>query len=331
MNWFRPERRIDRRSDRDPGAGARPGSSDTQPDGVFPFLHAGEGRRLRAAVRAAFADRGFETTVLGDHVVSAAGVRFGLHNLAAACHAAPGGERDWPATIRAHVAAVLSSTSTPDALERGDREAVLRDVVLRVMGASTLPSVDWLDYARPLGGNLVEVLALDLPDTVHLLGDDDVARFGEDDLRAAGLANLLAQPYDSHEHLRLDGGGDLHVISGNSVYVASRLLVLPDLLRRTVGAGEAVPIPHGLLVSAATRHQLAFHVVRDAGVIPALQALVPTTAQEYAEGVGAVSPWVFWWHEGRFTQLSHDGDGDRLRVEVTSEFAEVLQEVLAPQ
>lgn len=304
---------------------------DALPDPEFPFLRAGEARRFRAAVRAAFAEQGLETTVHADHLVSATGIRFGLHNLAAACRAAPGGERDWPRTVAAHVAIVVRSTREPDALERGDRDAVLRSVVLRVMGEATLPDLEGLTYARRLGGDLVEVLALDTPDTVHLLADDHVRRFGEADLRAAGLANLLAQPYDAHEHLGLDGGGDLHVVTGQSVYVASRLLVLPDLLRRTVGAGEHVPTPHGLLVSAATRHQLAFHVIRDRGVIPALQALVPTTAQEYAEGVGAVSPWVFWWHDGRFTQLSASGgETDGLRIEVSAEFREVLQAVVAP-
>ena len=330
MSLFRRERRPDRRE----GAGEparRPDSRpDPVPDPAFPFLGAEEGRRFRAAVRAAFAEQGLETTVHADHVVSAGGIRFGLQDLAAACHAAPGGEPDWHETVALHVAAVVRGTREPDALQRGDRDAVLRDVVLRVMGTSTLPDVDWLSYARPLGGDLVEVLALDQPDTVHLLGDHDVRRFGEADLRAWGLANLLAQPYDAHEHLRLEGGGDVHVVTGASVYVASRLLVLPDLLRRTVGAGEEVPTPHGLLVSAATRHQLAFHVIRDAGVVPALQALVPTTAQEYAEGVGPVSPWVFWWHEGRLTQVSAAGDPDGLRVLVSPEFSAALERAIDP-
>ena len=315
--------------DRGLGDGARAATSgeEASRDEAFPFLSAAAGRRFRVAVRAAFAERGLETDVHADHVQASSGVRFGLHNLAAACRAS-GGESAWPETIAAHVRAVVLSAQSPDALERGDREAVLRDVVLRVMGASTLPQVEGLDYARSLGGDLVEVLALDLPSAVHLLSDHDLERYGEDTLRQAGLANLLAQPYDSYDHLRLDGGADLHVIAGDSVYVASRLLVLPDLLRRVVGRGEEVPTPHGLLVSASTRHQLAFHIVRDSGVVTALQALVPATAQEFEAGVGGISPWVYWWHEGRLHQVSSRGEDGGLRVEVTTEFAAALEAVI---
>lgn len=322
MSVFRRDRR---RSD---GPGLARRERAARPDPAFPFLSTAQGRRFRAAVRAAFAERGLETTVHADHVVSASGIRFGLHALASACRAAPGGERGWPVTVAAHVEAVVASTREPDALERGDREAVLAGVVLRVMSASALPDVEGLTYARPLGGDLVEVLALDLPEAVHLLGDHDVERFGEADLRAAGLANLLAHPVDDHEHLRLEVGGDLHVVSGRSVHVASRLLVLPDLLRRTLGGGEPVPTPHGLLVGAATRHQLAFHVVRDGGVLPALQALAAATAEEYDCGVGTVSPWAYWWHDGRLVQLSTRGEDGALRIDVSPEFARVLAAVL---
>jgi hypothetical protein len=79
------------------------------------------------------------------------------------------------------------------------------------------------------------------------------------------------------------------------------------------------------------RHQLAFHVLRDASVVPALQTLVGFAANGYSDGVGPLSPFVYWWREGELRQLSHaDADG-ALRVEVDAEFGAVLEELLGPE
>lgn len=56
----------------------------------------------------------------------------------------------------------------------------------------------------------------------------------------------MAQPLEALPapgHLRLDrAGGNLEVIYGESLYTASRLLVLPDLLTRVLGSSDT---PYG--------------------------------------------------------------------------------------
>ena len=64
-----------------------------------------------------------------------------------------------------------------------DPADVLARTYLRVLGESTLPP-SWrtmFGYARPVCGDLVELLALDFPDSVTMLRDEDVERIGYDE------------------------------------------------------------------------------------------------------------------------------------------------------
>ncbi|MEU0783861.1 hypothetical protein ABZ341_20075 [Streptomyces sp. NPDC006173] len=80
---------------------------------------------------------------------------------------------------------------------------------------------------------------------------------------------------------------------------------------RSSDAGRTgIALPH--------RHQLAFHVVRDGGVVPSLHTMARFAAAGFAESPGALSPSVFWWHEGSFTEVATQHDTG-LHVELTQE------------
>jgi hypothetical protein len=291
----------------------------------FDYFTVEQGARFRALVRRAFSEEGIEGTVYSDHVESD-GRQYGLHNLAAACHGAR--DREWDQIVRKHVAAIVRATDGPSEFDELTDEEVLSRTYVRVMGRSTVPDGDAWSYARVLAGDLIELFALDCPETVALFNTEHVERFGVDALRAAGLANVMAEPIQTVERLGVEGeSANLHVVLGDSVYTASKLLTMADVLRRTVGD----PAPtHGALVCVPNRHQLAFHVIGDLTVVPSLQAMVGFAADGYSDGVGAVSPFVFWWRAGELAQLSFADDDGRLRVEVSAEFAAVLEAVEGP-
>ena len=293
-----------------------------RPDPEFSYLSADQGARLRALVREAFAERGLEVTMHAGHVEAADGGRYGLTNVAANCRASK--ERDWPKVIRSHVATILRAaerTIDPDQL---DSDEVMAHVFVRVVGTSTIPDLTAFGYRRDLGGDLVELLALDFPESVAMLTDEVVSRFGVDDLRRAGVTNLVCEPFGNYEQVVRKDGTAFGVVLGESVYTASRLLTMDDVLRRTVRSIEA---PYGVLVSVPFRHQLAFHVIRDATVVPAIESMAVFAASGYGDGIGPVSPFLYWSHGGRLTQLSHPGEDGGLRIEVDHEFAEVLADV----
>jgi hypothetical protein len=296
-------------------------------DPEFDFLTAQEGARLRRLAQEAFAEAGVEVVPHAQHLEASDGRQFGLWNLAAGCGQAPGGEREWPEIVRAHVATVLRSVEGPDVGEM-PAEEVLGSVHLRVMGTSAMPPEwrEWYSHARPLAGDLVEVLALDLPESVTVLRDEDVARIGEDRLREAGRRNLLAAPVDSYEVAGEPGSGALHLVEGESFFTAGKLLVFRELLQATTGETD---LPYGVMVSVPTRHLVVFHPVEGVDVLDAIQRLTGLTASMFNDAPGGVSPFVYWWRDGELTQLSGFDDQGRLQVVVGDELTAVLNELAA--
>jgi hypothetical protein len=293
-------------------------SEDGEPDETYPYLTAAQAAAIRSLVRSAFAENGLEVVVHSDHVVATDGGQYGLANIAALCHSLP--RRDWPAATRRHVESVLRAVATPvpDELSVED---VLSRVFVRVMGTASLGDLTRLTYRRDLGGDLVELLALDYEDHVVLLDDEALARFDLDAVRHAGVANLLAEPFGEYETVKADRRSCFGVVLGESVYTASRLLTMDDVLRRTLGD---VSNPDGLLVCVPTRHQLAFHVLKDASAVPALEAMAVFAATGYSDGVGSVSPYLYWMNGGELAQLSRVEEG-ALHLDVGGGLAAVLE------
>jgi hypothetical protein len=290
-----------------------------EPDPVYGYLTAAQGARLRSLVRQAFAERGIEVTLLPDRVEAAGGGQYGLTNVAAACNASPA--KQWPSIVAWHVETVLRALTAPSISELDD-DAVLGHVFVRVMGISAFPDLASFGYRRELGGDLVELLALDSEHSVSLLLDSDVERFGAETLRHAGLVNLLGEPFGSCERIEVEPDASFSCVLGDSVYTASRLLTMDDVLRRTTGRAEA---PHGVLACVPNRHQLAFHVLTDAAVLAVLPTMARFALDGYSDGVGPVSPYLYWHRNGSLCQLSQlDEDGD-LRLELADGFDEVLQ------
>lgn len=295
----------------------RAGGSGEEPDETFGYLTADEAAAVRSLVRSAFAENGLEVVVHSDHVVATDGGQYGLANIAALCHTLP--RKDWPAAAQRHVASVLRAVATP-VPEDLPADEVLSRVFVRVMGTASLSDLSRLSYRRDLGGDLVELLALDYEDHVVLLDDEALERFDVDAVRHAGVANLLAEPFGTYETVKADRKACFGVVLGESVYTASRLLTMDDVLRRTIGDVDA---PDGIFVCVPTRHQLAFHVLRDPAAIPVLESMAVFAATGYADGVGAVSPFLYWLQGGRFTPLTRI-EGSEVHVDLDPALAGVL-------
>jgi hypothetical protein len=300
-----------------------PGS---EPDAEFAFLTLAQAARLRSLAHQAFAEAGVEVVVRPGHLEAADGRVFGLGNLAATCLQLlqDGREKAWPEVVRRHAQVVLASPAMDAVLTELPREEVLRRTYLRLVGTATLPAEAWAwyRYARPVAGDLVELLAFDEPETVRMLRDEDVAALGLEDLRFAGLENLLRDRYDSHEVIRGPSGQSFHLVLGDSVYTASKLLVLPDLLARTVGEREP---EFGVLVAVPHRHQIAFALVEPATLLSTVRTLAGFTAGRYEDGVGPLSPYLYWWKDGRVVQVSFLDDAGTLSIDATGEFGDLLR------
>ncbi|MER5767226.1 hypothetical protein [Streptomyces sp. NPDC001985] len=299
---------------------------DRPRDPAFGYFSADEGARFRALVREAFAEQGLEVSIHPDVVSDNAGRQFGLANLAAVLHNDDRGPRAWPDLVRRHVGMVLRTMDAPSALDTLSTEQIRSQLFPRVLGADGFDPENF-DYARSPASGLYEILALDLPESVMMLTDDALEPLGDlHYLRQQALYNLRGLPIEGHETVKGDAGMRFEVLLGDSFYTASRVLTLEHAVRETTGEQLTAD---GALVAMPFRHQLAFHVIRDAGVIPALNAMAGFAASGFVDTPGAITPYVYWWREGTLTQLSdRDEDGDGLRIVVGEEFQELLERLL---
>ncbi|MCX4514909.1 MULTISPECIES: hypothetical protein [Streptomyces] len=309
--------------------GPKRDGDDAPRDAEFAFFSVDEGARFRGQVREAFAEQGLEVTVYADVVADSSGRQFGLGNLAAVCHNDQRGPRVWPDVIRGHVGLVLRTMDAPSALDTLPADQIRAQLYPRVIGTDGLDR-DTFRYARALAPGLSEVLALDLPESVMMLTDDALEPLGDvPGLRDRAMANLRGLPVEGHETIEDAGGMSFDVVVGDSFYTASRVLVLDALVRQVTGQHITAD---GALVALPFRHQLAFHVIRDAGVIPSLNAMAAFAASGYADTPGAITPYVYWWRAGTLTQLSdRDVEGDGLRIVVGEDFRDLLERLVAQQ
>ena len=268
-------------------------------DPHFPFLTTRQADRLRTETRAAFARRGVTTTAEGWRL-RAGDWEYPLEALAHKCRRVE--DEHWAAVIDEHVAALLSSSGGADDL---DRDGLLATMYVRLLPDDFAPDPNAFRYPRPVAAGLVEALAVDLPDKVQVLDDDRVARVGLEAARAAGLRNLAALPIEDHEVAHTSDGTAIHLINGESMFVASMAVVLPELMRRTIGTE---PPADGVFVAVPWRHNLAFHPIVDTSSVDALNALTNYAVGAYDDNPGSLSPRVYWWRNGTLTATTEIDD-----------------------
>ncbi|MEU7581482.1 immunity 49 family protein [Streptomyces sp. NPDC041068] len=265
------------------------------PDPHLPMLTFPQAERLRGLTVDHFLARhGIRPQVEGDAVLWN-GHRNPLPNLAHKCRAVA--EEYWPQVVQQHF------TTLENASQGGESVQELLDRSFpRLLPDDAFPGemANSFRYARPVAEGLLLAFALDTPSSVRMLTDRDVESVGLERLWAAARENLLREPA---EHAEVTGpqGARLHSVHGDSYFVASKALVLPELVRATTGR----ELPEaGALVALPRRNLLAFHPIADGTVVDAVNDLGGYAFGGYEDGAGALSPRLYWWHQGRLTSLT---------------------------
>lgn len=290
MAWFRSE--DDSGSARDPD---------------LP-LSVAQAQRLRDLVRVAWAKTGREVTVHSDHVVDADGDIFGLWDLAAMVAGLPA--RKWPGFVSDQVRDFTAGPSI-EALSDSELRAHL---VLSLVDNAAFAAPSWFSTAPTLAGGLRQVLALDFPPVVITPDEAKLAAHGDlDEWRAVGRANLWEmmrrEPRD-HQVVQTDEGSTFDVLFGD-VFTASMAIFLPELISM-VGHAD---LGRGVLVAVPMRHQVAFRVIDGSEAVATLHRLFGLAMAGCSDGVGALSPHVYWVKDGNWEQVTEiDEDGPRLVV-----------------
>ena len=210
----------------------------------------------------------------------------------------------WPELVDGCLGRILSALTGDMPDLDGPTEQLLDRVYAKLRTKDTSPT-EWWTYAPEVAPGLLVVIALDYPDRIAILNDEQVRRHGGfDRLLEAGVNNLYRQaPRDVATH------EDVFIVAG-AEYTASTALVLPWIVEVLTGAAE---FPHGVLVAVPDDETLVFHVVRDgAGTRYAVSEIARVAASCYEESPRALSPTVYWWAEGSgYLEPVADLAGDR--------------------
>lgn len=294
-------------------------------DSDLTFFTVSGANNFRAIAREVFAEMGLEVQIHPGHAVDDSGREFGFWNVAAACYEQP--QSSWRGVIREHLQRVLASFEAPDPFDVLASQEVARRTFARLYDETSIPGIDGYPH-RELAPGIVEMLALDLPDTVAVVNHDNANKFGGwETLQRHGIENLRGLEIEQLETLPAPGGGTFNALLGESAYTASRALLLPDLA--TELTGQRVQEDFGWLMSVPNRHQVVWHIIEDATVVSALNGMARFTAMGYADAPGSVSPHVFWWDGTSYEQLTHVREDGGLAVLVGPAFQAVLESITA--
>lgn len=286
-----------------------------------------QSQRVRDLARTALAERGLEAIVHADHLRTVDGRAFGLNNLASLCHNAP--QAHWPQLVAAHLGAILEACPqvppilTVNQIRDGAHLRLAHTDAMADMGEDAVEVA--YRYARHLGGGWLELIAHVDGSLVRWLRDCEVEQVGVDPLRALALERLLRIRPEICAELR---GPDCRLFSirGESGFIASKLLVLPEVMRLLLPRRSRCPF--GVLVAVPTRHQLTFAPVgRD--VVPNLAALISHTLFLHTQGQAPLSPHVYWWRDGQLTQLTEVDPRGQIQVRFVAEFIDVVDDLLS--
>ncbi|WP_086821758.1 hypothetical protein [Allokutzneria sp. NRRL B-24872] len=285
-------------------------------DSSLPALSVNQARILRVLVKSTMTKAGHEVTVHGDHFTDSSDFVYGLDSLSRKVKDLP--VKDWPAVVESHATTLRATVQGPDEFDV-PTEDLLERTYLRLYENASLPDVDWLSYGYEPFPGVTELLALDLPETVAMFNDDHVRRHGLETLREAGLRNLRKVVAD--DHAEIDG---IHHLVG-SVHLASTVLVLDEVVRRTTGEQD---LPNGVLVAVPCRNRLMYHVPSDQDFPTSLNSMIPMAVTVHSSSVGPLSPHVFWWNDGEFHRLTFETDDGATVVYVGDEFTEVFNRLI---
>ncbi|MFI9162166.1 hypothetical protein [Kitasatospora aureofaciens] len=277
-----------------------------------------QAENLRQLVRRYHADIGVQVTVSGQTLRRAEGTN-NLYNLAEFCRGTD--PSDWPGIVARHFGSLTGAARTMP----GGADETLSRVYLRLVADDAFPAeiASAFSYTRPVAPGLLEALSVDLPDTVRTLDDKAVAEVGLQRLRAAGRANLIADPVEYDVLQGPTEGSTLYAVHGDSMFVASKALVLDDLARAVTG--RELP-EDGALFAAPSREYLFFHPLAEAGVAGAVNDLASMALRVHQENPGPLSPRLYWWHKGEVTNLTRIDEAERsFSIEPPDELMAVLR------
>lgn len=256
----------------------------------------------------------------------------GLQNLAQLCRGRP--REAWAEAVRQHfdVAFDVKDGRAAEELAR-DWSLAREKVKLRLYREDNLPDVPLVTWRVAEG--LVAVLTFDLPETVISVRAADRATWavGDEELYETALDNVRNEGLLGANEIEVGDATSVVVLEGGrTFFAASHALFLEDYLMNEslMGSGRFQG-EYGAVVAIPQRHVVIYHPIDDLRVIAAIQSMLVTAANMFAEGPGSISPDLYWLPPGDhdtedvLVHLPCERIDDSLRFMPPPEFVAILE------
>lgn len=231
---------------------------------------------------------------------------YGLHNLVQMC--ARDNARGMESRVREFLSRISAGFAEQEEMESRPNYSRIK---LRLLPLDIEADTEFFSF--PISDAFHTVLAYDgeLCVALYSVASVDNLPFTRDELFDLGLKNVLAEELPEYQVLK-NGDTKIHCLSGDSFFVASRVLALEQLLDHRP--------EHGVLFSVPNRHIVFYHVMGDGDPNEATAAIVHMTQKQFDRGPGSISPCLFWWKDGRYETLYYGVK----EFEPSSQFLEAL-------
>jgi hypothetical protein len=275
-------------------------SAPSQFDEQLTYFTAAQASEFRRLVARSFSAAGRDVSIYSDHVEDRGGTTFNLYNLGLLCHGAP--SDDWRQLIDDHVRLVSTPARDLSELSQEELEAGL---CLRLVEVAAVPDPDATAYARVVTPGLLEVLSVDLPDSVATPSRGELeprGTLGElVDRARENLHALLESDAVRAEQFGDGSSGRYTAVSGESFFTASLALLLPEAVERFSAEDDW---GRGVLVAVPSRHQLLYRPINGPDAEAALHRMLDAALFGFSDGPGPLSPEVYWVRNRQWTQVT---------------------------
>lgn len=164
------------------------------------------------------------------------------------------------------------------------------------------------------------MLVFDLPDTVMNVQPEQLDKWGKslEEVFEVGLNNIKEKyPFDFRkEDIE---GMDVFFSINDHFFSGNILFDLDDYPEALGEKGALVGFPH--------RHTVMFKPIDDMEFLQALNFMISATYGMHQEGPGSVSPYLYWYHDGKLTHLPYEIEDNSLKFIPPQEFNDMLEDL----
>jgi hypothetical protein len=204
-----------------------------------------------------------------------------------------------------------------------DFESVKAYIGMRLYASSYVQNIEKpIQTGYTFAEDIIALLIFDMPHSVINVQTKDMQKWGKtrDELFAIAKVNIQANyPVKMVKH----DIGETHIWAAHAdhFFTANLAFHLDEHPELVGSKGALVALPH--------RHTAIFHPIEDLKMLQALNTMLPMVYGMHAEGPGSLSPHLYWYNNGVFTDLPYTIEGQNLEFSPPAEFVAILEEMEA--